>query len=760
VRQAVAAYGLTLAAVAVAFVTRWLLDPWLLNHLPFVTFFVAVAAAAWLGGLRTALLATLLGLLLAWYYFVPTRNSFAVPETQHAVGLAMYVMVSLAFAGFGEALLLFERRAEARREELRTTLRENEAHKAAMVETALDCIISMDHEGKVIEFNSAAERTFGYRREDALGRELAELIIPPALREQHRRGLAHYLATGDGPVLNRRIELTAVRADGTEFDVELTVTRIAAPGPSLFTGFIRDISGPKQAERERRESEERFRTVIEQVKDYAIFTIDLTGRATSWNEGVQRVLGFAEDEFIGEDIVETIFTPEDVMNGVAEQELQIAAEKGSAGDDRWMRRKDGTRFFALGVTTAQHDDLGRVVGFTKIMRDQTDRKRLEDELRQTAANLSETDRRKSEFLAMLAHELRNPLAPIRNGLSIARMAKGGSEAAASAFDMMERQVGQMVRLIDDLLDVSRISLGKIELKKGRVELASIINHAAEAARPPCDEMGHKIEVTLPAAPIYLCADSIRLAQVVGNLLNNACKFSERGGQIRLTVQREGTQAVIRVQDAGIGIAAEQLPRIFELFTQVDTSLERAQSGLGIGLALVKRLVEMHDGSIEAHSAGLGHGSEFIVRLPITAEGETAPPQVIRAEPAKDKPRRILVVDDNRDSATSLAVLLKLSGNETHTAFDGQEALQAAETFRPDLVLLDIGLPKLNGYEVARRLRKEAWGKSMVLVALTGWGQEEDRQKSKAVGFDGHLVKPVAYDALLKLLTELSAATAQ
>ncbi len=371
--------------------------------------------------------------------------------------------------------------------------------------------------------------------------------------------------------------------------------------------------------------------------------------------------------------------------------------------------------------------------------------------------LKEAGRRKDEFLAMLAHELRNPLAPIRNALQIVRLTEGNREAVQSASEMMERQIGQMVRLVDDLLDVSRISRGKIELRKGRVELASVVNHAVESTRPSCQSKGLVFTVTLPPQPMYLNADPTRLAQVVGNLLNNACKFTERGGHIGLTVEREGGQVVIRVRDTGMGIAADELPRIFEMFTQVDTSLERTQSGLGIGLTLVRELVEMHGGTVEAHSAGIGQGSEFVVRLPILVETpEAPPPEPTVSEPTPTTAHRILVVDDNRDSAESLAILLTLTGNETHTAYDCLEAVEAAATFKPDVVLLDIGLPKMNGFEAARKIRQQPWGKKIVLVTVTGWGQEEDRQKSREAGFDGHLVKPVDHAALMKLLAELGA----
>jgi CheY-like chemotaxis protein/two-component sensor histidine kinase len=315
----------------------------------------------------------------------------------------------------------------------------------------------------------------------------------------------------------------------------------------------------------------------------------------------------------------------------------------------------------------------------------------------------------------------------------------------------------MVRLVDDLLDVSRISRGKIELHREPVELASVVYQAVEAIRPLCESLDHEMTVTLPPEPVYLNADPTRLSQIVGNLLNNACKFTERGGHIRLTGERVGEQVVIRVQDTGIGLSAEQLLRIFEMFTQVDTSLERSRDGLGIGLTLVKELVEMHGGTVEARSAGAGQGSEFVVRLPVLSEPlQPLPRQPSAAKPAAMVQRRILVVDDNRDAAESLAMLLKLGGHEVHTAHDGLEAVEAAAKIQPEVILLDIGLPKLDGYKVARRIRAQQPDTGVVLVAVTGWGQEEDRRRSEESGFDAHMVKPVDLAALSNLLVKLGA----
>jgi signal transduction histidine kinase len=382
------------------------------------------------------------------------------------------------------------------------------------------------------------------------------------------------------------------------------------------------------------------------------------------------------------------------------------------------------------------------------------RQRLEEELHQRAEELAQADRRKDEFLAMLGHELRNPLAPIRNAIQVMQMLGPPDPQLRWARDVIDRQVRQMARLVDDLLDVSRISRGKITLNREVVELAGIIERAVESSRSLLEVRRHQFAELMPPEKIWLEADPARLAQVVANLLNNAAKYTEAGGQIRLAVAREGGAAVVRVQDNGMGIPADFLPHVFDLFTQGDRSLARSEGGLGIGLTLVKSLVEMHGGSVEAHSQGPNQGSEFVVRLPILA----APPARVAQEQHNgtdhpvSRPRRVLVVDDNTDSAESLDRLLGLQGHEVRTAHDGPTALRVAQMFGPEVVLLDIGLPQMDGYEVARQLREQIGLRQVVLVALTGYGQEEDRRKAAEAGFDAHLTKPADPAALHRLLT--------
>jgi PAS domain S-box-containing protein len=371
-------------------------------------------------------------------------------------------------------------------------------------------------------------------------------------------------------------------------------------------------------------------------------------------------------------------------------------------------------------------------------------------------SLREADSRKDEFLATLVHELRNPMAPIRNGLQVMKLARGDLETIEDAQAVVERQVTQLVRLVDDLMDVSRITRGKIELRKTRIDLAKVVQHAIETSRPLIEGSGQEFTLVIRSAPILVDADATRLAQVFSNLLNNAAKYTEPGGQVLMRVEREDQEAVVRVRDTGAGIPAHMLTQVFEMFKQVDQSLERSQGGLGVGLTLVKRLVEMHGGTVEARSAGQGSGSEFVVRLPMVTSPAGEQDRADDSTAAAPPGRRILVVDDNRDSALSLATMLKIMGNETQTAYDGLEALQIAESFRPQVVLLDIGMPRLNGYDVASRIRLAPGNQEVILVAVTGWGQDEDRRRSKEAGFDFHIVKPVEPAVLERLLTELNA----
>ena len=409
--------------------------------------------------------------------------------------------------------------------------------------------------------------------------------------------------------------------------------------------------------------------------------------------------------------------------------------------------------YAKGRMTHEEQAGKRVASFDGTAMDITARKLIEQEREQLVSQLREADRLKDEFLATLAHELRNPLAPLRNGLQMMQLA-GVNGTVERARAMMDRQLTQLVRLVDDLMDVSRVTSGKVELRRGRVELRAVIDAAVETNQSAIEQAGHGFTVVVPNEPIFVDADAARLAQVVSNLLNNSAKYTHRGGHVRLTAWCEDGTAVLSVKDDGIGIPSAMLGRVFDMFVQVDRGLEKTTGGLGIGLSLVKGLTELHGGTVEATSAGEGMGSEFLIRLKVAMNvvaGLDRPNgQTIDIVPGTL--RRILVVDDNVDAADSLGQLLEMFGNEVRTANDGEAGIAVAAQFRPDLVFMDIGMPTLNGYEAARRIRQQPWGREMVLVALTGWGQEDDRKKSANAGFDHHLVKPVDMDALKKLVS--------
>ncbi len=511
-------------------------------------------------------------------------------------------------------------------------------------------------------------------------------------------------------------------------------------------GTVADITDQKLREQQLRESEDRLRFAL-QAGRMGTWDLDIASGRLDCSETCKANYGRGPSEsFTYEELAASI-VEDDVTRW--RQAVNDAAERADGLDLEYRTLwPDGSIHWVCVRASCVRDASGRAVSMSGVSFNIDERKRAEEALH-------DADRQKDEFLATLAHELRNPLAPIRHGLQIMKIAGDDRDVVDESRTLMERQVTHMVRLIDDLMDVSRISRGKMELRRERVELAAIVQNAVETSRPLLEKAGHELSVTLPARPILIDADVTRLSQVFSNLLNNSAKYTEGGGDIALVAERQGSDVVVSVRDNGVGIPAEMLPRVFAMFTQVDRSLERAQGGLGIGLSLVKTLVEMHGGSVEARSAGHGLGSEFIVRLPIVVTTPTDPPARIATEPAaRSSPLRILVVDDNHDSARTLSRLLKLLGHEARMAHDGGAAIELAEAYRPELMLLDIGLPILNGYDVARAIRSRPWGGGLVIVALTGWGQEGDRRRSKEAGIDDHLVKPVDPALLERLLASL------
>ena len=659
------------------------------------------------------------------------------------------------------------------------------ARLAAIVESSQDAIISKTLEGRIVSWNAGAEHTFGYKAEEAIGRSI--MILVPEERHDEERVILERLRRGERI---EHYETVRIAKDGRRVDVSLTISPVRDDSGRIIGGskISRDITARKRAEQRlaTQNTVTRYLAESESLESAAPLILQAICENQSWEVGalwcvdddaqVLRCVDFYHEPSIQVPQFEalsrkTAFRKGKGLPGRIWAENQVACIPDVVRDANFPRVSaavaEGLHAGFGFPITLRNDVLGVVEFFSFETRQPSqhllimmaaigsqigqfiERRRAERASAALLATLKETDRRKDEFLAMLAHELRNPLAPIHNAVQIYRRAAPPSRDLNSATDVIDRQVRQLTRLVDDLLDVSRITRGKVELRQEPVELSDVLQSALEASRPLIEKSEHALTIDIPGQPIRLNADPTRLAQVFLNLLNNAAKYTDPGGHICLAAERHGDEVVVRVKDNGIGIPADMLPRVFELFAQVDRSMDRADGGLGIGLTLVERLVAMHGGTVKANSEGPGKGSEFVVRLPLA---ESLPvPAKEASRPIRPAKRRILVVDDNRDAADSLGLLLQMSGHDVRTARDGLQAVEMAAKFRPDVVLLDIGLPKLNGYETARRIREMEGGQNVLLVALTGWSQDEDRRRSREAGFDHHLNKPVEWSELEQLL---------
>lgn len=529
-------------------------------------------------------------------------------------------------------------------------------------------------------------------------------------------------------------------------DSDVRQTRLI--GDNLWKSIRR-----KRAEQLLRESESRYRTLVEMSPD-AIFFTDLEGRFLAANRQFLQLYGYRDVEEIqqiGLRVVDLV-APQDRRR--SREDARRTRDSGMVRNSQYETiRRDGSLFPAEVSLSLVVGADSEPLGLMGVIRDITERRALENALKKHVRALEEEDRRRNDFLAMLAHELRNPLAPICSSVEVLRRPGADPTLAGRARDVIGRQVEHLIRLIDDLLDVSRITRGKIEIQPERIAVEEVVRSGMEISRALIEECGHQLSTALPDEPLYVQGDPVRLAQVIANLLNNAAKYTPNRGQIAISVRCDDRDVAIRVSDNGVGIPPDVLPRVFDLFVQADRSLERSRGGLGLGLTLVRQLVELHGGSVAAHSAGIGLGSEFTVRLPLAAEPRnlTRPAAAVDRGNIVQKRFRVLVVDDHADSAAMLAELLNLCGQEARTALDGPSALAVADTFHPDLVLLDIGLPDMDGYEVARRLRARPSGKDCLLVALSGFGHQEALQRSRQAGFQHHLVKPVDVQKLLDIL---------
>jgi len=561
------------------------------------------------------------------------------------------------------------------------------------------------------------------------------VLLEAVIRNDHP--IHDYEVEHDFPAIGRRI-------------MRLNASPVLESGHDshLILLAIEDITERRQVSTAVAVSETRYRRLFETAQDAILIVDAVTGRIQDANPFIEQTLGYRQDELVGKELWEIGFFQDIAASRMAFEELQ---QKGYIRYDHLpLATKSGKRVEVEFVSNVYQVDQQQVAQCN--IRDITERTRLEHQAQEQAQALADLNRRKDEFLAMLSHELRNPLAPILNAVHLLRHVEGEDPIRRQARTIIERQAGQLARLVDDLLEVSRIATGKIRLNEERLELRRIVELAVETVHPLIKGREHDLSVSLPAQPIWVYADAARLEQVVVNLLNNAAKYTDPRGHIWLTLQQEGDDAVLRVRDSGIGMTPETLPYIFDLFTQAPRSIDRAQGGLGIGLTLTRRLLEMHRGRVEAYSAGLGQGSEFTARLPVllsVPERRQTPP-ISPVEP-RARFRRILVVDDNADLATTTTILLRLAGHKVAMAHDGPSALAAAVDFHPHVVLLDLGLPGMDGYEVARRFRQDPGLARVRLIALTGYGQQLDRQRSEAAGFDHHLVKPAAPEQLEELL---------
>lgn len=511
----------------------------------------------------------------------------------------------------------------------------------------------------------------------------------------------------------------------------------------------------RRAERAAREERELLRVTLGSIGDGVIAT-DARGTVTFINPVARDLTGWGEDA-VGRPLPEVFRIVNEQTGAPADNPVDAVIRTGQRvglANHSLLIARDGAARPIDDTASPIRDGDGRFIGVVLVFRDVTERRRTDQELQRRADALKEADRRKDEFLAMLAHELRNPLAPIRNILQLLRLRFGADAEFDQASDVMERQVVHLVRLIDDLMDVSRITRGKVELRRQRMSLAAAVRRAVEAARPFLDERKHDLEVALPAEDVVLDADPDRLEQIVTNLLTNAAKYTPPGGRVWVTAAREGAEAVVRVRDNGIGIRPEMLPRLFEMFQQADRVPGRVSEGLGIGLGLVRILAELHGGTAAATSPGPGRGSEFVVRLPaLAADARPAPAADRTPQPPAGRGRlRVLITDDNVDSAESMAILLERAGHEVRTAHDGPQALIVAQTFQPQAVFLDIGLPRgMDGHELARRMRRLPGLERALIVAMTGFGSPDDIERTRAAGFDHHLVKPTEHAEILRLL---------
>jgi PAS domain S-box-containing protein len=599
-------------------------------------------------------------------------------------------------------------------------------------------IFTMNPSGEILDWNQGAERIMGYRPEEVIGQSSGCFFSEVERVGGVPQGIFQ-IATRDGSFTG---EGWRCRKDGERFWGHVTITALRSPEGEIqgFLQITRDLTQRRMTMEALRQSEERFRLMVEGVRDYAIFMLDPEGHVMSWNNGARRIKGYEQDEIVGRHF-SIFYPPQAKESGVPTKLLALALKEGRAEQEGWRMRKDGTRFWGHVLITPLFDHSGELRGYAKITRDLTDRRQAE--------SLREAGRRKDAFLATLAHELRNPLAPILPGVDIILRSPGDPEKVAGVASMLKRQVDQMARLIDDLVDISRITTGKIELRRSQVLFSDVMERALEAIKPMIERQEQELVVDVASDGLVVEADPHRLAQMLSNLLSNAAKYTPSRGSIQVSVAPDSDNVLkILVKDNGRGVAPEFQQTIFELFDQGGNG---PAEGLGIGLTLVRSLAEMHGGTISVASGGADQGSEFTLSLPILVSGETSvgTGQSALCQANVAGALRVVVADDSRSAADIMGMFFRMEGFEAAVAYDGEEAVAQARTLCPDLVVLDLGMPKIDGFEACKRIRKLF--PQAVLVALSGWGSREDRRRTSDAGFDEHLVKPVSPDDLRAFL---------
>ena len=863
-----ARYGLAVIVVVIATLLREILSPLLGQGVPFITFYPAVALAAWLGGFWPGIVATVLSGFFSWFIFMPPYLSWTALDTSAAGQVAIFSLASLFICLLAESLHEATRRAA----QGETKEREQREQYRVTLASIGDAVIATDAEGRVVFMNPVAESLTGWSFRDALSKPLSEVF--KIINEQTREPVGNPVlqALAKGVVVGLANHSVLIAKDGTERTIDDSAAPIQT-AESGITGAVlvfRDITERRAAQRELVESRERFRITLESIgdavvatdaegrvsfvnsvaekllgyraeesagrplreilnivneftrepvanpvervlrdgkvvglanhtallrpdgvevpiddsaapihdhegalagvvlvfrdssesrraektqatlaaivasSDDAIVSKDLNGRIMTWNLGAERLFGYREDEAVGQPI--TMIIPADRIH--EEAEILRRIRNGDRVDhyETVRMRKDGAPVeISLTVSPVRGAD-GTIIGASKIARNITERRAMERQLR-------EADRQKDNFIAILAHELRNPISPIQNAVKILQLERPNDGELLYYCDLIEKETMQINRLLGDLLDSSRITQGKLSLRKERVNLIVAVNRAIEASRPAFGEARHKLTVDLVSEPLIVEADPMRLTQVFSNLLNNAVKFTAPEGNICVTAERQSNQAIVRIKDSGIGIAPELMPMIFDMFVQAETVTERSHGGLGLGLTLARDIVHLHGGEIEAKSDGLSKGSEFVVALPLSIPLQ--PYESERSAAVKigttAVPRRIMVVDDSKNQVLSLERLFKRMGHEVRVAYDAAGAMRVMEEFLPEFALIDIGLPGVNGYDLARQLRDRPQFRHVTLIAQTGWGREEDRNQARDAGFDHHLVKPIDHQRLAEIL---------